>query len=59
MEKTHHELKCQPIYFEQVIKGFKTFELRNNDRKFKKGDLVIFTDTGREHTKTYKFINDF
>lgn len=23
------------------------------------GDLVIFTDTGREHPKTYKFINDF
>lgn len=25
----------------------------------KPGDLVIFTDTGREHEKTYKFINDF
>ena len=23
------------------------------------GDLVIFTDTGREHPKTYKFIHDF
>jgi len=23
------------------------------------GDLVIFCDTGREHLKTYKFINDF
>lgn len=23
------------------------------------GDLVIFCDTGREHNKTYKFINDF
>lgn len=23
------------------------------------GDLVIFCDTGREHSKTYKFINDF
>lgn len=26
---------------------------------WKLGDLVIFTDTGREHPKTYKFINDF
>lgn len=26
---------------------------------WKPGDLVIFTDTGREHPKTYKFINDF
>lgn len=26
---------------------------------YREGDLVIFTDTGREHPKTYKFINDF
>ena len=28
-------------------------------QEYKKGDLVIFCDTGREHPKTYKFINDF
>ena len=27
--------------------------------EYKLGDLVIFCDTGREHSKTYKFINDF
>jgi hypothetical protein len=26
---------------------------------YRQGDLVIFSDTGREHDKTYKFINDF
>ena len=26
---------------------------------YREGDLVIFADTGREHDKTYKFINDF
>jgi 3'-phosphoadenosine 5'-phosphosulfate sulfotransferase (PAPS reductase)/FAD synthetase len=26
---------------------------------YQPGDLVIFCDTGREHQKTYKFINDF
>jgi hypothetical protein len=26
---------------------------------WREGDLVIFCDTGREHPKTYKFINDF
>jgi len=26
---------------------------------YRQGDLVIFTDTGREHEKTYKFIHDF
>lgn len=28
-------------------------------QEYKEGDLVIFCDTGREHPKTYKFINDF
>ena len=28
-------------------------------QNYKEGDLVIFCDTGREHPKTYKFINDF
>ena len=27
--------------------------------EYKEGDIVIFCDTGREHEKTYKFINDF
>lgn len=27
--------------------------------EYKQNDLVIFCDTGREHEKTYKFINDF
>ncbi len=27
--------------------------------QYQVGDLVIFCDTGREHEKTYKFINDF
>lgn len=26
---------------------------------YREGDLVIFSDTGREHPNTYKFINDF
>ena len=28
-------------------------------QEYREGDLVIFCDTGREHPKTYKFINDF
>jgi hypothetical protein len=27
--------------------------------EYREGDIVIFCDTGREHEKTYKFINDF
>lgn len=26
---------------------------------YRDGDIVLFADTGREHPKTYKFINDF
>ncbi len=26
---------------------------------YHKGDIVLFTDTGREHPKTYKFLSDF
>ena len=26
---------------------------------YKEGDIVLFQDTGREHPKTYKFLNDF
>lgn len=28
-------------------------------KEYKQGDIVLFCDTGREHPKTYKFINDF
>lgn len=27
--------------------------------EYKPGDIVLFTDTGREHLKTYEFINNF
>lgn len=27
--------------------------------EYRDGDIVLFCDTGREHPKTYKFINDF
>jgi hypothetical protein len=27
--------------------------------EYQEGDIVLFCDTGREHPKTYKFINDF
>ena len=28
-------------------------------QNYRDGDIVLFCDTGREHPKTYKFINDF
>lgn len=35
-----HKLKISPIYFERVWSEEKTFEIRNNDRDFQKGDAI-------------------
>ena len=39
-----HELKCWTRYFEPIIRGQKTFEIRENDRDFKKGDIVVLRE---------------
>lgn len=39
-----HELKILPEYFSEVISGEKRFEIRKNDRNFKKGDRVILRE---------------
>lgn len=35
-----HELKILPQYYEEVKAGNKNFELRKNDRDYKKPDIV-------------------
>lgn len=38
-----HELKIFPQYYERLVDGTKTFEVRDNrERDFQVGDLVIF-----------------
>jgi hypothetical protein len=39
-----HQLKTWPEYFKAIHRGEKTFELRNNDRDFKKGDILILRE---------------
>lgn len=36
-----HDLKIWPRYYAAVSTGEKTFEVRNNDRGFQKGDEVV------------------
>lgn len=40
----HHILKIWPRYFEAVKSGEKTFEVRDNDRGFQKGDTVTLRE---------------
>ena len=46
-----HELKTLPEYFNVVLSGEKTFEVRKNDRPFNKGDLLAMNeyDAERKH----------
>ena len=37
-----HNLKIEKSYFNAIMGGKKTFEIRNNDRDFQVGDLVTF-----------------
>ena len=40
-----HILKIKEEYFNEVIRGEKTFELRKNDRDYQVGDLIHFIKT--------------
>lgn len=39
-----HELKIWPEFFEAIMSGSKTFELRRDDRGFVKGDLLALSE---------------
>lgn len=38
-----HELKIDPEYFDSVVCGDKTSEVRRNDRDFRVGDAIQLT----------------
>lgn len=39
-----HELKTLPEYFQEIIYGRKTFEVRYNDRNFRVGDTLLLRE---------------
>ncbi len=44
-----HELKIWPQYYEAVKNGSKTFEVRENDRAYQKGDTVRLRNYDPKH----------
>ena len=62
MNKTIHELKILPKWFEDVTNNKKNFEIRRNDRDFKIGDLILLKEyergryTGKEIYKEIQYI---
>lgn len=59
-----HELKTWPTYFEHVVSGLKTFEIRRNDRQYTPGDVLVLREwipgvgeyTGREVRKQVGYV---
>ena len=52
MKKTNtHELKTWPEYFNELLSGNKTFEVRKNDRDFKIGDILLLNEYDPENNK--------
>ena len=45
MSRQHHYLKCETEYYQAVKRGDKKFEIRFNDRNFKKYDMVFLKET--------------
>lgn len=43
-----HELKIFPEYFNSVVSGEKTFEIRRNDRNFLVGDYIALNEFTKE-----------
>lgn len=64
-EPTIHELKILPKYFEAVVSGNKRFEIRKNDRNYKKGDILRLNEyqdgqyTGDVHVAEITYITDY
>jgi ASC-1-like (ASCH) protein len=61
-----YSLKIEPPYFEAVISGEKKFEIRINDRDFRKGDNVVLMEfdlstgfTGRSKAIKITYVTSF
>lgn len=60
-----HKLKIEPQYYDALLLGIKTFEIRKNDRDFKVGDILKLSEykdgyyTGGSHRAKIIYITDY
>ncbi len=47
---TIHSLKCLPEFFQAIVDKDKTFELREDDRGFEVGDVLVLNEWEHEYT---------
>ncbi|MCP6760607.1 MAG: DUF3850 domain-containing protein [Fischerella sp. CENA71] len=48
---TTHNLKTWKIYYDAVLEGMKTFEIRNKNRDFQVGDILNLIEVDMEPNK--------
>ena len=53
-----HELKTWPAYFEAIVSGEKTFEVRRDDRGFQKGDVLVLQCWNPKVGLGGRYVND-
>jgi uncharacterized protein YqfB (UPF0267 family) len=52
---TTHEIKCYPEYYQDLVSGIKTFEVRKNDRDYQVGDVLhIYEFDGLGYTGNHR-----
>lgn len=43
-----HYVKCETVFFEDVVNDYKTFEVRKNDRDYQAGDDIVLREWDKE-----------
>lgn len=50
-----HAVKCLPKYFDPLVSGEKSFEVRENDRDYKVGDIIALNEYSSSKGYSGKF----
>lgn len=64
MQRKHHEIKCLTEYYQAIEAGDKTFEVRKNDRDYRRYDFLVLCEvvgsaripTGRKMVYSVRYI---